>query len=641
MNKDVSGLILAFFIGILGGQSTASTISPQASKQDISRIVANKKPMLLLKRGFFELDPQQLPTIKEDGDYIYLQLKGNLTKAKQAQLKQLGVRLEEYLPYQTWIAFVESSGTLFGLQSLPFVYAMGKIDVRDKIDPSLPVKQGQTTLLVGERKSPHHYHLVTLAAEEILAFASQSHIRWIEDKPLPVIPANINAAKLSSITKVQTDPLNLTGDGIKLGQWEQGFPENHIDFEERVKVIQESQANWLAKKHATHVAGTIIGSGKHDRKAKGIAPKAELFSYTFGGASGLEKAVAEISKAIRDENIFASNHSYRIPTGWRLYDFGYFGFWKFTDNQHLFGEYSAVSESLDHLIHQTNHVYVKAAGNDRVDIGDGTHPADGGESGYDTITDGGVSKNGITVGAVNQAVKMSSFSSWGPTNDGRIKPDLMADGVDVYSTINTSSYIQYSGTSMAAPVVTGSVALLGQHYKALFQTLPSASLVKALLIAGAKDTEDTGPDYKSGWGILNLETTIKLIEKTKKHFMEPLFEQAGETKTFSITADETAQSLTITTVWTDPAANPSAALSLINDFDTVLIDPKGNQHLPWVTDGSHPDKAASKGVNRVDNVEQIIIEKPEAKTWQLRITAPANLKDKQIVSIVSTGEIST
>src|SRR5690606_23634167 len=93
---------------------------------------------------------------------------------------------------------------------------------------------------------------------------------------------------------------------------------------------------------------------------------------------------------------------------------------------------------------------VWAAGNDRSDTGDGSHPAppDGnGGTGFDSIGPEGSAKNNITVGAVLKvpdytgpsSVVMSAFSSWGPTDDGRIKPDLVAAGVSIFSTGVTPS----------------------------------------------------------------------------------------------------------------------------------------------------------------------------------------------------------
>src|SRR5690606_39774574 len=125
-----------------------------------------------------------------------------------------------------------------------------------------------------------------------------------------------------------------------------------------------------------------------------------------------------------------------------------------------FGFYSSLSQQLDELaFSKPYYTVVRAAGNERTDVGDGTKNPDGPE---DSITPEGVAKNNITIGAVGEVrdykgpedVVMSSFSSWGPVDDGRIKPDLVAMGVNVFSTAISSegqqdSYTTMSGTSMA------------------------------------------------------------------------------------------------------------------------------------------------------------------------------------------------
>ena len=101
---------------------------------------------------------------------------------------------------------------------------------------------------------------------------------------------------------------------------------------------------------------------------------------------------------------------------------------------------------------------------------------------------------------------MSSFSSWGPTDDGRIKPDLVANGEAVYSPLagSNTAYGSYWGTSMATPNATGSTALLIEHYANLFSNgAIRSSTMKGLLIQTADDRGNAGPDYRYVWGLVD------------------------------------------------------------------------------------------------------------------------------------------
>ena len=107
---------------------------------------------------------------------------------------------------------------------------------------------------------------------------------------------------------------------------------------------------------------------------------------------------------------------------------------------------------------------------------------------------------------------ISSFSSTGPTDDGRIKPDLVANGVNLTSTdIGGYDYLTISGTSMSSPNACGSATLLVDQYKRLFGGAMRASTLKALLIQTADDIGNPGPDYFFGWGLINVKRAADLL----------------------------------------------------------------------------------------------------------------------------------
>lgn len=256
-----------------------------------------------------------------------------------------------------------------------------------------------------------------------------------------------------------------------------------------------------------------------------------------------------------------------------------------------------------------------------------------GTNGFDCINQGALGKNIITIGAAQKipggyqnegSVKMASFSSYGPSDDGRIKPDFSGIGVNVNSSVSTAddAYGTMSGTSMASPNVTGSLLLIQQHYSNLNSgRYLKAATLKALAIATANEAgASAGPDYGTGWGLLNSYAAAVAIS-TKDQYTKIQEEtlQNKTPKTYKVTASGT-EPLKVTIAWTDPvpseAMMPSAdhndrRATLVNDLDLVVTAPDGTtKFYPWKLDPANPNSAATTGDNVVDNVEQVVIKNP-------------------------------
>ncbi|NRB42586.1 MAG: S8 family serine peptidase, partial [Pseudomonadales bacterium] len=289
------------------------------------------------------------------------------------------------------------------------------------------------------------------------------------------------------------------------------------------------------------------------------------------------------------------------------------------------------------IVDDTGLIVVKSAGNDRDDghtVESKNQPADGGASGFYTISSYANAKNIITVGAVYDSGRMTRFSGWGPTNDGRIKPDLMANGQWLWSTGINNNYKRFTGTSMAAPVVSGASALLVSRLNEVLGRAPQASLVKAALIHTASDQGNPGPDYDTGWGLLNLEAAIALVDQgSAQLFNRNITSDATESLSFVVEPQQ--EKFKLTMVWTDPKGAAGAANNLINDLDVVLVSPSGKQFYPWVKDDSSPASAATRGINKVDNIEQILVNDPEAGNWTANISGTVNQGLEQQVSVAS------
>ena len=254
--------------------------------------------------------------------------------------------------------------------------------------------------------------------------------------------------------------------------------------------------------HATHVAGTLGGSGAGDATARGMAPGLQLHSYDWTNDLNEMRAASAL---------VLSNHSYGQIAGW----------WLNPDTSQwadvgaaAFGQYSSTSAAWDDVVYDTGLITFNAAGNDR---GDGpdcpTGPRCDGP--YDTIVPSASAKNTITVCATTDFDAMTSFSSWGPVNDGRIKPDLCANGSTLWSTRNTAEYEYRSGTSMATPSAAGAGALLIQHLINQTGARPAPHTLKALMVHGARDLGRIGPDYEFGWGLIDASASIALIDQQR------------------------------------------------------------------------------------------------------------------------------
>lgn len=490
-------------------------------------------------------------------------------------------------------------------------------------------------------------------------------------------PLYFKTENVNSAATIQTDSLqasvvggyNLEGSGIEIGEWDAGNPlYNHEQFNGRVTL----KDNVSVSDHSTHVCGTMIGDGTGNASAKGMAPKAEVLSYDWN--SDVAEMAAEAANGL-----ILSNHSYGFVAGWIYRSNGTYGWYgdisKSTSESNYFGLYSYYTYLYDSVAFMAPYyLIVKSAGNDRNDTGPASgshdhngssqkfhdsHPQDGnGGTGYDCIGTVGSAKNILTIGAVDDItsgwsqasdVVMSSFSSWGPTDDGRIKPDIVANGVSLLSSIgtSTSSYASYSGTSMAAPSVTGSLALLQELYQKTHNNeVMRAATLKGLVIHTADEAGTTnGPDYSYGWGLMNsLTAARKILEDSSKPYViqeDSLMQNDSLVCHF---ISDGSGSITATICWTDPAHtyDPTEPLDdttkmLVNDLDMYIVSDSGT-YYPYKLDGSNPSAAATTGDNDVDNVEKIFISNAYPVDYYLVVKHEGPLSgNKQLYSLILSG----
>ncbi|WP_338349979.1 S8 family serine peptidase [Nonlabens tegetincola] len=451
----------------------------------------------------------------------------------------------------------------------------------------------------------------------------------VEGIPVYTITENFTGARAMGAEKLYNGGslgLNIEGQGMLAGVWDGGYTrQTHVDLINRVTY---GEPNKSLSDHATHVGGTIISSGDNSIVRRGVAPQASIVSYRFDSDTSemLQQALS---------GMLVSNHSYGLDSS-------------SSTPISVYGKYDNFARSFDLLCFLYEYYLpVVSAGNDR------NSGLNFNDNGYDLLTDRSLAKNVLTVGAVNtivtyngpSSVQMSNFSSWGPADDGRIKPDIVAKGVSVNSTTSNSdtSYGVRQGTSMSAPMVTCGILLLQQLYNQQNSSFMKAATVKALVLSTTLEAgSNPGPDYSFGWGHMSVENAAYAILNTNGDSdIKELNLANGGTYTSSVTSNNGPLKVAIS--WTDAAGTENngpeddSTPALVYDLDIKLTDSNGNDFFPWKLDPSIPFAAATKGINNVDNVEIVEIDVPNG-TYTITVNHKNNLPTNGLdFSMVITG----
>ena len=273
---------------------------------------------------------------------------------------------------------------------------------------------------------------------------------------------------------------------------------------------------------------------------------------------------------------------------------------------------------------------------------------------YDVIPAEANAKNILTIGGANVTANnfsVADFSGWGPTDDGRIKPDLLGVGTNIISSISSANnaYATMSGTSTACANVSGSLILLQElFYRRQTYFMRSATLKGLVLHTATKPSGKTGPAYDYGWGLLNAEKAAQvLLNTSNKHILSESTLRQNETYQQKIIAAGN-EPLIVTICWTDLEGTPTRVSTqtvddtspkLINDLDVRLTDDSNTTWFPWVLDPANPANAAVIGDNTRDNVEQVFIAAPPVgKIYTITVRHKRTLQNSsQPYSLIVSG----
>lgn len=474
--------------------------------------------------------------------------------------------------------------------------------------------------------------------EELQRFAA-------DGTPIYYRTTDAGAAKTTRANTLNTNGgmgLSVNGQNMTVGVWDGGaLRTTHVAFTSRafqMDGITFSSVNGN-NAHANHVAGTMVSAlNASSGTARGMAYEARVNGYDWNND------VTEATQAAAN-GLILSNHSY----GYGVVD----ETCALSIPLHWVGKYDQTAVDWDNIMY--NYPYyqqVNAAGNDRE-----CQSTINNKGGYDLLTGHSCAKNAIVVAAVNEvsnytgasSVVMSTFSNWGPTDDGRIKPDISAKGVNVKSVdpTSTSAYTFMSGTSMASPNATGTMVLIQQHYKNVRGSFMFASMLRGLVLHTADEAGTSlGPDYRFGWGLLNAKRAAEVINATTNNtaLMNVVTITNGGSYTVTVTTDGT-KNLEASICWTDPAGaaitnstvdDPTRALR--NDLD-IRITRNGTTYMPWVLNPASPASAATTGDNIRDNIEKIYIAAAPAGTYVITITHKGTslVGSSQRVSLIASG----
>jgi subtilisin-like proprotein convertase family protein len=432
--------------------------------------------------------------------------------------------------------------------------------------------------------------------------------------------------------------LNIDGQGMVARVWDGGtVRRTHSGFGSRVQTVDDANGTTFSD-HATHVTGTVIATPWNvtSENIKGMAPlaNAKTFNWTNDESEALSEAAL---------GMLVSNHSYGVAVA-------------ATIPAWYIGSYVDSSRDWDQIAYSAPYYLpVFSAGNDGNNNLNATPIAPG----FDKLIGDKVAKNVLTVANSSDAiifpdgtlasVNISSDSSQGPTDDRRIKPDIAGNGQGLTSltATNNTSIGTFSGTSMAAPNVSGTLLLLQQYHYSLHNVFMKAATLKGLACHTADDAGNVGPDPRFGWGLLNAKKAAESVRDNglNSWVSENVLNQ-GQTYTMTVNSSGGSNNPLIASItWTDlpgvanNGSRPANDLTkaLVNDLD-IRISNGSTTYFPWKLQSNPTDLAIRTADNDVDNVEVIKIDAPAAGNYTITISHKGNLSSgTQHYSLIVTG----
>ena len=481
---------------------------------------------------------------------------------------------------------------------------------------------------------------------------------------------DVNALHALGVTG-KTQILGYSDTGLDTGINDETL---HKDFQGKIlKAYFAEKDNWKDPKgHGTHIGGLLVGNGAlSEGKIRASAYEAQLVVQSLM-LEGVLRVPLDIGRVIfapaYQDGVRIHSNSWGAAIKW----IGYPAYtvsvdkfiWEHPDFVALFPSGNSGADMDQNGVVDVGLIYVPGNCKNCITVG----------ASENVILTGGAQLNWQIAGLKDskwmvdpiasdlmsdRGNGIAAFSSRGPTSDGRLKPDIVAPGTNILSTrshissgelwgIYNEDYIWLGGTSTSTPLVASGLALLREYLQVQKQIdSPSAALLKALLMNGAKDLypgqfgvrdaqqeiPHVRPNVQEGWGLVSLEQSVLDTEFRKILFYDEKEGLAtGEEKVYHVDLSF-AGPVSVTLVYMDAPSASSASRLLVNDLDLEVIDSSGKLYFP--------NGLAQK--DEMNNVEGIDIPTPPLGTLTVKIKAfnvPSGIQSKQPYACVISGGIN-
>ncbi|MEI6913566.1 MAG: S8 family serine peptidase [Armatimonadota bacterium] len=631
-------------------------------------------------------------------DNVWLvQFGRSLTGADAAAVQNAGASILGYIPDNAYLVKIDGRLSA-GLSALAGVIWTGPYASEFRVSPDIPDSDSQvlvTVLLLPDQSAKkmaeslkaQNARVVSAVGSELViqcsgktarSLANALGVRWVEPRIQPKL-ANDVARGLMNVPAVWSDQ-NLYGTGQIVAVCDTGLDVGatssnlSLDFQGRVVAAFDLGRLGLTNDpygHGTHVAGSVLGSGvksgsnpathSYSGSLAGVAPEAKLVFQSvidsYGNLGGLPFDIRNLFSQAYTAGARVHTNSWGSATS---------------------GVYEISSNQLDDFAwNNRDMVILFAAGNEAKDANSD------GVIDLKSMDSPSVAKNCIAIGASeslrssggyqyawstgswvadypadpvksdlisNNPAGMAAFSSRGPASDGRIKPDLVAPGTNIVSVrshdpsassgwgLYNSDYAYLGGTSMSTPLAAGVAVLVRQHYVDDKQINPSSALVKATLLATARDLSPgqygTGsaleipvrPNNVEGWGYVDARAATTPDAPGSVQFVdEGTGVGTGDIRSYTYTVVDASIPLRFLMCWTDYPGDPAASKALVNDLDLRVQSPAGA-----VYNGNGQ-------LDRTNNVESVDIPTPEVGTYTVTISAYSVPRGPQPFALVVYG----
>lgn len=542
--------------------------------------------------------------------YTLLAFDKPITSFQQQSLRSMGIELLTYLPdnsYQVRMKATPLLSQLYQVGVRAVFNLPGTAKLGTEIKSQLLIERPESEMLVNlqlftgvkwnEVKAILSTYAVTLTKSDFLNqglaqvtipaknIAAVSELPFIAYLNLSFLqPTELNQRErglfgLSNLTSNEVASRNLTGNGVTVGIGDNANP-FHIDNNRN---LINQNPSFITNNHGRAVTGVVSGDGLIDEHYRGVAPNSLIIADYF------DYILTKSATFFTDYGMTVTNNSY------------------FTGVAGCPGnsEYNELSVYADQQIYNNPFLqHIFAAGND------GLRTCAPFPLSFSTIKSGyQVSKNVLDVADFHYLNDvLNTSSSRGPVEDGRLKPEITACGVNVGTTSSNNGYTNAYGTSFAAPFVTGVWALLTERYKQLNgNALPKSGLLKAIICNTGDDYGVTGPDYSYGFGLINPRRAVEALE-ANRYFTGSL--STGQSGSQVIAVPVGTRQIKVMLYWHDKEGSPLAANALVNDLDLTVTD--GSTYEPWVLNSAPGSVTlpATRGIDHINNMEQVTIDNP-------------------------------